>query len=90
MVAVRSKGAVNEIELFQDVRSFGSSEGCWRTFNFEMSHRAPTVVRLPVHLEDQQTCQFVEGTEAATCRLDGRLSYRRAGKRHGVRACVSE
>jgi len=47
MVAVRYGGVINEIELFQDVRSFGSAEGCWRIFNFDMSGRAPPVVRLP-------------------------------------------
>ena len=63
MVAVRVAGVVNEIELFQDVRSFGSAEGCWRIFNFDMSGRAPPVVRLPVHLPRLQRCCWPDGTE---------------------------
>lgn len=65
MVAVReSSGETdNEILLFQDVRSFGSSEGCWRTFNFAMYGRSPTVQRLPIHLENMQRCQYESGRE---------------------------
>ena len=65
MVATLASGEdVNEIQLFQDLRSFGASEGCWRTFDFKMYDRAPPVVRLNVHLEDHQTCTYVAGTEA--------------------------
>jgi hypothetical protein len=53
MVAVRTEGDHDEIELFHDLRSFGASEGCWRTFGFDMSQRAPHVERLPVHLENR-------------------------------------
>ena len=66
MVAVRAEGDVDEIALFQDMRSFGSAEGCWRTFDFEMSGRAPPIVRLPAHLEGRQNCRYEEGSEAAT------------------------
>ena len=66
MVALRTMGDVDEIALFQDVRSFGSAEGCWRTFDFEMSGRAPPIVRLPVHLEGRQNCRYEEGTERET------------------------
>ena len=55
--------AVNEIELYQDFRSIGSSEGCWRTFDFAMYSRYPTVERLPCHLPNHQTCRYPEGGE---------------------------
>lgn len=65
MVAVReaTDAPENEIALFQDMRSFGSSEACWRTFNFAMYGRSPTVQRLPIHLENMQRCQYEAGHE---------------------------
>ena len=67
MVALRAEGEdVDEINMFHDMRSFGSAEGCWRTFDFAMSGRAPPVVRLPVHLEHRQRCTYEDGTEVAT------------------------
>jgi hypothetical protein len=84
MVATRvpSDGEVNEILLFQDVRSFGSSEGCWRTFNFGMYGRSPPVARLPVHLENLQQCRYQAGRErervdagAPTTELTAWLEY---------------
>ena len=64
MMAVREPGTdSNEIELFQDFRSIGSAEGCWRTFDFDMYDRAPVVKRLHVHLSDLQRCTWEEGHE---------------------------
>ena len=66
MMAVREPGAgTNEIELYQDMRSIGSAEGCWRTFDFDMYDRAPVVKRLQVHLPDMQSCTYEEGSEEA-------------------------
>ena len=40
MVAVTEANVdVNEIELYQDMRSIGASEGCWHTFSFDMYDR---------------------------------------------------
>lgn len=64
MMAVREPGAdTNEIDLYQDFRSIGSAEGCWRTFDFDMYDRKPVVVRLQVHLPDMQRCTWEEGHE---------------------------
>ena len=64
MVAVRERADdVNEIEMYQDMRSIGSAEGCWRTFNFDMYSRSPVVARLQCHLPNLQRVQFAEGTE---------------------------
>lgn len=64
MVAVReSTDGVNEIELYQDMRSIGSAEGCWRTFSFDMYDREPTVVRLQSHLHNLQPIRYPAGTE---------------------------
>ena len=41
----------DEVEMFQDLRSMGTAEGCWKTFEFPMYSRFPSVVRLDIHLE---------------------------------------
>lgn len=67
MVALRTQRTepqpVNEIQQYQDLRSMGSSEGCWRTFNFAMYSRSPPVHALCIHLENGQRTYFVEGGE---------------------------
>ena len=40
----------NEISEYQDMRSIGSSEACWRIFGFDMRSRKPSVIGLRVHL----------------------------------------
>ena len=62
---VQQPAAVNEIELYQDFRSIGSAEGCWRTFDFAMYSRYPSVERLPCHLPNHQMCRYMDGTERA-------------------------
>ena len=53
--------ASNEISKYQDLRSIGESEACWRLFNFPMSSRSPPVIALPVHLEEGQFVYFGQG-----------------------------
>jgi hypothetical protein len=55
--------ARNEIDEYQDMRSIGASEACWRLFEFEMGDRHPAVQVLQVHLPDEQPIRFVEGRE---------------------------
>ena len=50
----------NEVKEFQDMRSIGSCEACWRLFEFEMSDRFPSVKRLGVHLEKKQNVYLFE------------------------------
>lgn len=65
MVAVKDDSVdVNEIELYQDMRSIGASEGCWRTFSFDMYDRSPFVERLQCHLPNQQQCRWTDGEGA--------------------------
>ena len=44
----------NEIKEYQDLRSIGSSEACWKLFDFVSSGRFPAVRALRVHLPEQQ------------------------------------
>lgn len=53
----------NEIDQFQDWRYVSASEAVWRLFSFEIVQRHPSVVRLDVHLPDQHTVYFAEGSE---------------------------
>ena len=53
----------DEVKYFQDRRSVGASECAWRIFSFDMNGRYPAVVRLPVHLEQGQTCYHETGEQ---------------------------
>lgn len=54
---------VSEIDNYQNFRSIGSAEGCWRMFAFGMYSRYPSIVRLPCHLPRMQPTYFVDGAE---------------------------
>ena len=56
-------GGDNEIADYQDLRSIGASEACWRLYDVPMSQRQPNVVALQVHLQDQQLVYFEPGQE---------------------------
>ena len=58
-------GELDEIGLYQDMRSLGSSEACWRTFGFSLYSRFPPVQTLALHLLDEQTTTFQDGNERA-------------------------
>jgi hypothetical protein len=53
----------DEVSEFQDLRSVGASEACWRILGFPMSDRNPAVVSLPVHLDGEHRVYFKEGRE---------------------------
>ena len=48
----------DEITEYLDGQYIASVESCWHIFEFAMHAESPTVYRLPVHLEDQQTVYF--------------------------------
>ncbi|XP_043242049.1 uncharacterized protein LOC122391808 [Amphibalanus amphitrite] len=56
-------GADDEIAAYQDLRSIGASEACWRLFDTPLSQRQPNVVALQVHLPDHQLVFFEPGQE---------------------------
>ena len=56
-------GGDNEIAEYQDMRSIGASEACWRLFDMPLSKRLPNVVALHVHLQDHQLVYFAPGQE---------------------------
>ena len=58
-----TNNARNEIDRYRDMRSLGSAEGCWRTFNFGLYTRSPPVHALCLHLENGQRTYFAEGME---------------------------
>ena len=67
MVRTDRQGAAeadrDEIAEFQDLRSIGASEACWRLFQFDMSSRSPAVQALQDHLENHQPVYFEDGQE---------------------------
>ncbi|KAF0311032.1 hypothetical protein FJT64_001862 [Amphibalanus amphitrite] len=56
-------GTEDEIAAYQDLRSIGASEACWRLFEEPISRQQPTVVTLQVHLPNQQLVYFEPGGE---------------------------
>ncbi|XP_043243545.1 uncharacterized protein LOC122392568 [Amphibalanus amphitrite] len=56
-------GLGDEIAAYQDLRSIGASEACWRLFEEPISRQQPTVVTLQVHLPNQQLVYFEPGGE---------------------------
>jgi hypothetical protein len=53
--------AVDEISDFVNGRYIGSSEACWRMFEYPLQGHKPAVVRLAVHLEGQQYVVYQVG-----------------------------
>lgn len=46
--------ARDEINLFLDSRYITASKGLWRTYHYNMHSQYPSVIRLPIHLENNQ------------------------------------
>jgi hypothetical protein len=67
-------GPKNEVNDYQDMRSLGSSEACWRLFSFNISERNPAVYALRVHLPDQHMVYFEEGQEREAAERDSRTT----------------
>jgi hypothetical protein len=54
--------ARDEIQNYLDVRYVSSNEACHRLFAFDLHGMHPNVYRLAVHLPNEQTTYFPEGT----------------------------
>ena len=46
---------------YTNSRYVGPPEAIWRLFSYEIHNKSHTIVRLPVHLEDNQTLYFAPG-----------------------------
>jgi PIF1-like helicase/Helitron helicase-like domain at N-terminus len=53
----------NEIDNFVNYRYLSAPEACYHLFEFKMHDRSHCVIRLAVHLENQQGVTFQEGEE---------------------------
>ncbi len=54
---------IDEVQKYIDTRYVGSCEGFWRLFGYPLSAMYPLVVRLQVHLENQQSVLYQQGKE---------------------------
>jgi hypothetical protein len=50
----------DEVKRFIDGRYVGAPEGCWHIFRKEVQKKSHTIIRLPIHLEGQQSILFSE------------------------------
>ena len=57
---VNNDSTNDEIKNFVNARYVGSTEACWRIFEFPLHQRHPCVVQLAVHLENGQRVYFNE------------------------------
>lgn len=48
----------NEIQQYINGRYFSAAEGAWRIFGFDMHGQQPSVMRLPIHLPEDQAVVF--------------------------------
>ena len=55
----------DEIQQYQDNKSIGACEACWRTYSLPTNSKKPAVMALALHLPNQQSVMYVEGAEAA-------------------------
>jgi len=51
----------DEIERFVDARYISASEASWRLYEFPIQQMQPSVQKLPVHLDNEQTVLFQPG-----------------------------
>ena len=51
----------DEISNYLDARYVSASESCWRIFHFKLHGESPNIVRLQVHLPDQEMVVFDAG-----------------------------
>lgn len=54
----------DEIAKFLNARYVGSTEAMWRIFEFPMHFQSHTIIRLDIHLENNQNIVFREGQAA--------------------------
>ena len=52
---VADRDNVNEVQVFLNARFISPPEACWRIFAFPLHGRKPSIVRLVVHEENQQS-----------------------------------
>ncbi|CAG8448893.1 14395_t:CDS:2, partial [Cetraspora pellucida] len=60
----------DEISQYLDSRWVSASEACWRIFGFDMSHIYPSVIRLQIHLPNQQNITFSEKSNLSNVLAD--------------------
>jgi hypothetical protein len=51
----------DEVRSFLDARYFSAPEAIWRIFEFKMHDMSHAVIRLAVHLPNEQSVYFKEG-----------------------------
>jgi len=49
---------IDEIKIYQNARFISPPEGIWKMFKFPLQYHKPSMVRLPVHLQDRQMVSF--------------------------------
>jgi hypothetical protein len=65
-IAIEEHGTLqhDEIKTFMDSRYVSAPEAAWRLFGFNMHEQSHTIVRLQVHLPDEQNVYFTEDNMA--------------------------
>ncbi|GAU37747.1 hypothetical protein TSUD_382400 [Trifolium subterraneum] len=54
---------IDEIKRFYDCRYLSPAEAVWRTFAFDIHQKFPAVIRLSIHLENQQVVKYDDNSQ---------------------------
>ena len=68
-ISVTENYVHNEIERFLDSRYVSAPEAMWRLLETKMHDRSHAIIRLPVHLPNQQQITFLPGNEQRALQL---------------------
>ena len=60
---------IDEIKQFTDMRYLSPVEACWRLFGFPTHYLSSTVVRMDIHLKDEQNVTFAEDVNLQLVRI---------------------
>ena len=55
-------GPEDEITMYEDMRTVGSTEALWKLYHFSMHERYPSVVSLNIHLKNDQQIYYEDAT----------------------------
>jgi hypothetical protein len=58
-----NKEPVDEIKQFYECRYVSPCEAAWRLYGFDIHHKFPSVVRLILHLDNEQTVYYEDDAD---------------------------
>ena len=60
----------NEVKNYLNARYISASEAFWRIYGFELHFKSPAVMKLPLHLQNEQTVTFDVNRQVSLSNID--------------------